>query len=133
MDEKRDFSERLRAALADRGLDPNGAGLEGLFNHHWQGRPVSRQTVWKWLRGQAIPTQDKLQELAKLVRVDPHTLRYGTRVTAKLRAAEARWDEGAGYVERETFEAFLNLPPAQRKVVREVILTFAKAHKAVGA
>jgi hypothetical protein len=32
-----------------------------------------------------------------------------------------------GYQEREMFEAFLTLPAPQRKIVREVIQTFAKA------
>ena len=39
-----------------------------------------------------------------------------------------RWDEGVGYLERETFDAFLKLPAPQRKPIREVILTFAKVH-----
>ena len=39
-----------------------------------------------------------------------------------------RWDEGVGYLERETFDAFLQLPVPQRKLIREVILTFARAH-----
>ena len=33
-----------------------------------------------------------------------------------------------GHSERETFNAFLQLPAAQRKIIREVILTFAKAN-----
>jgi hypothetical protein len=37
-------------------------------------------------------------------------------------------DEGAGHIERETFYGFLQLPAAQRKIIREVILTFAKAN-----
>ncbi len=32
------------------------------------------------------------------------------------------------HVERETFDAFLQLPAAQRKIIREVILIFAKAN-----
>ena len=39
-----------------------------------------------------------------------------------------RWDEGIGYLERETFDAFLQLPAPQHKLIREVILTFAKVH-----
>jgi hypothetical protein len=39
-----------------------------------------------------------------------------------------RWDEGVGFQEREVFDAFLRLPAPQRKIVREVILTFAKVH-----
>ena len=45
-----------------------------------------------------------------------------------LRAEQKRWDEGVGYLERETFETFLKLPAAQRKLIREVILTFAKVY-----
>ena len=45
-----------------------------------------------------------------------------------LRAEQKRWDEGVGYLERETFDAFLKLPAPQRKLIREVILTFAKVH-----
>jgi hypothetical protein len=37
-------------------------------------------------------------------------------------------DERSAYTERETFDAFLQLPAAQRKIIREVILTFAKAN-----
>ena len=41
-----------------------------------------------------------------------------------------RWDEGVGYQEREAFEAFLKLPAPQRKIVREVILAFARTQPA---
>jgi len=50
----------------------------------------------------------------------------------RLRAKQKRWDEGIDYQEREVFEAFLKLPVAQRKVVREVILAFVKADAAGG-
>ena len=39
-----------------------------------------------------------------------------------------RWDEGVAHLERKTFDAFLKLPAPQRKLIREVILTFAKVH-----
>lgn len=128
MKEKRDFSERLRAAMKAQRLEVSGAVLEREFNARWSGTPVRRQTAWKWLNGEAIPTQDKLQELAKLLKVDPHQLRFGEHVQAHLAAEKKRWDEGVGYLERETFDAFLQLPAPQRKVVREVILTFAQVH-----
>lgn len=128
MDEKREFSERLRAAMQAQRLDISASVLEREFNKYWLGTPVRRQTAWKWLNGESIPTQDKLQELAKLLKVEPQHLRYGGRVLANLRVEQKRWDEGAGYLERETFDAFLKLPAPQRKVIREIILTFAKVH-----
>ena len=57
-------------------------------------------------------------------------LRYGDHVAQRVRAKQKRWNEGIGYQEREVFEAFLKLPVAQRKVVREVILAFVKAGEA---
>ena len=128
MDEKREFSERLRAAMKAQKLEVSGPVLEREFNLRWSGNPVRRQTVWKWLNGEAIPTQDKLQELAKWLKLDSHRLRFGDHVQAHLRVEQNRWDEGVGYLERETFDAFLKLPAPQRKIIREVILTFAKVH-----
>ena len=133
MNEKQEFSERLRSAMKAQRLDISCAVLEHEFNLRWLGKPVRRQTVWKWLNGEAIPTQDKLQELAKWLKLDPHHLRFGDHVQTHLRAEKKRWDEGVGYLERETFDAFLKLPAPQRKIIREVILTFAKAHGSVDA
>jgi len=128
MNEKKDFSDRLRTAMKARRVEVSGAVLEREFNLRWSGKAVRRQTVWKWLNGEAIPTQDKLQELAKWLKLDPHRLRFGDHVQTHLLAEQKRWDEGVGYLERETFDAFLKLPAPQRKIVREVILTFAKVH-----
>lgn len=128
MREKRDFSERLRAAMKARGMSPSAAVLEREFNLRWAGKPVGRQTAWKWLNSQAIPTQDKLQELSRWLKVEPHELRFGDSVLRHLRAEQKRWDEGAGYLERETFDAFLQLTAPQRKIIREVILAFAKGN-----
>lgn len=133
MKEKKEFSDRLRAAMKVQRLEISGAVLEREFNLRWSGKPVRRQTAWKWLNGEAIPTQDKLQELAKWLKLDPQYLRFGGHVQAHLRAEQKRWNEGAGYLERETFDAFLQLPAPQRKLIREVILTFAKVHTEPGA
>ena len=111
-----------------RGLKISGAVLEREFNKNWLGTPVHRQTVWKWLNGESIPTQEKLQELSKWLKIEPDALRYGNAVRQSIEQRQQRWDEGMGYLERETFDAFLQLPAAQRKIIREVILTFAKAN-----
>ena len=61
--------------------------------------------------------------------MEPHQLRFGEHALRHLRSEQKRWDEGVGYLERETFDAFLQLPAPQRKLIREVILTFAKVHQ----
>lgn len=128
MSEKKEFSERLRAAMKARGLEISGAVLEREFNRNWLGTPVHRQTAWKWLNGEAIPTQDKLQELSKWLKVESDVLRFGTAVRVSVQQYQKRWEDGVGYLERETFDVFLQLPAPQRKIIREVILTFAKAN-----
>ncbi|MEQ1669019.1 MAG: hypothetical protein ABL868_11250 [Sulfuriferula sp.] len=57
----------------------------------------------------------------------PDELRYGAEIKAEIKQSRERWDEAINFQEREVFEAFLNLPAPQRKIVREVILAFAKA------
>jgi len=83
--------------------------------------------VRKWLLGESIPPYDKIVALAEMLSVVPEELCFGLTVKQRVSARRARWEEGIGYQEREIFEAFLALPPPQRKTVREVILAFAKA------
>lgn len=128
MGNKHEFAQRLRAAMAATGLEQGPGILLNLFNSHYWGRSVTFQAVSRWLKGEAIPAQNKLVVLAGLLNVEPEVLRFGDTVRHSVQQRRQRWDEGAGYLERETFDALLKLPAPQRKIIREVILTFAKAH-----
>ncbi len=130
MEHKLEFAQRLREAMVTAGLEPRPAVLLNLFNAQYWGRSVSFQAVSRWLRGEAIPAQDKLLVLAEILRVEPEVLRFGEAVRHRVREHRRRWEEGVGYQEREVLDAFLRLPAPQRKVVREVILAFAQAHAA---
>ena len=99
-----------------------------IVNRFYWGRSVSFQAVSRWLRGESIPEQDKLLTLAEVLKIEPEVLRFGEAVRNSVRVQRQRWEEGVGYLERETFDAFLQLPAPQRKLIREVILTFAKVH-----
>lgn len=111
------------------GLEARPGVLEKQFNAHYWGKSVTFQAVSRWLRGEAIPGQDKLQTLAGILKIEPEVLRFGDEVRNSVREQRQRWEDGVGYLERETFEAFLKLPVPQRKIVREVILAFAKAQQ----
>ena len=128
MDQKLEFAERLQHAMVAAGLEPRPGVLLSLFNAHYWGRSVTFQAVSRWMRGQSIPGQDKLLVLAEVLKVEPEVLRFGEGIRKSLQERKQRWDEGIGYQERETFDAFLKLPAPQRKIIREVILTFAKVH-----
>jgi len=112
------------------GYEARPAMLEREFNTRYWGKAITLQAVRAWLRGDAIPSQEKLQVLAEWLKIEPQVLRYGEEVTRAVRARRKSWEEGIGYQEREVFEAFLGLPAAQRKIVREVIMVFARAFSA---
>lgn len=126
MDEKAEFSQRLRKAIEDAGYPVRPTVLEREFNTRYWGRSVTVQAVRRWLRGEAIPSQEKLQVLAEWLKVEPHALRFGEEAALSIRAKRKQWDEALDYQERETIEQYLNLPAPQRKIIREVISTFAK-------
>ncbi|GAB2893743.1 hypothetical protein GCM10027046_23450 [Uliginosibacterium flavum] len=126
---KQAFAERLIAAMQALGLEPKPAVLEREFNQRYWGKAMTLHGVRRWLRGETLPSHEKLLVLAEWLRVQPQELRDGPEVEARIRKAKARWDEGVGYTEREVFEAFLSLPAPQKKIVCEVILAFAKAQQ----
>lgn len=128
MNEKIEFTERLRAAMVQAGYAASPSVLEHEFNLRWPGKSISNQAAWGWLNNRSIPMQDKMKVLAEWLKVEPDVLRFGDAVRLSVQQQKKRWDEGVGYVERETFDTFLQLPAAQRKIIREVILTFAKAN-----
>lgn len=123
---KAEFARRLRDAMAAAGYEAKPAVLEREFNQRYWGKAVTLHGVRRWLCGETFPAQDKLLVLSEWLGVEPQALRFGDETVKTVRARRKRWDEGLGYAEREIFEAFLRLPVPQRKIVREVILAFAR-------
>jgi hypothetical protein len=128
MDEKLEFARRLREAMQRAGYPVRPIVLEREFNTRYWGRSVTLQAVRRWLRGEAIPSQDKLQVLAEWLKLEPQVLRYGEGVAKSVQEYRERWEDKMSYQERETIDAFLQLPAPQRKVIREVIMAFAKVY-----
>lgn len=129
MNEKLEFAARLREAMTRAGYTARPSVLEREFNTRYWGAPVTLQAVSRWLNGQAIPAQDKVQVLAEWLKIEPQILRFGSQVVLSVQEHRQRWEDKLTYLERETVDAYLQLPAQQRKVVREVILTFAKVYR----
>ena len=127
MNEKLEFSDRLRAAILAAGYPPRPSIVVHEFNTRWRGASISTQAAWSWLNNKSIPLQDKIQVLADWLKTDPQALRFGESVRHSVNDNGKRWGEGSTYVEREAFDAFLKLPPTQRKTVRDVIAAFSLA------
>jgi transcriptional regulator with XRE-family HTH domain len=128
-EEKTRFSERLRAAMRQANLDVSATVLEKKFNARFGGTSVSSQAASQWLNGKAIPRLDKLRVLAEVLDVELAYLRDGDKGVRGVRDNKANWPEAVGNQDRSAFEAFLALPTAQRKLVRELILALGEAAK----
>ena len=126
--EKLLFAQRLIAAMQAQGYQPKPAILEREFNLRHFGEPVTLQGVRKWLIGTAIPSADKLLTLAKWLNVPPEELAFDKDMQKAIEQREINWQEEIGYKDKEIFDAFVLLPAPQKKVVREVIVAFAKAY-----
>jgi transcriptional regulator with XRE-family HTH domain len=127
---KQQFAERLRSAMVNAGYEGKPAVLEREFNTRFWGKPMTLHGVRRWLRGETLPSYEKLQVLANWLAVAPQELYYGDEAQYKVQERRARWDNSIGYEDRDIFEAFLKLPVPQRRMIREIILTFAKVHVA---
>jgi transcriptional regulator with XRE-family HTH domain len=90
---------------------------------------VSFQTVSSWLGGRAIPRQEKLRALAELLDVEPQTLHYGSKGGKAVREPAVAWPVSLSEVDRLAIVAYLELPPAQRKLLRDLISNLQEAAK----
>ena len=121
-EERQAFSRRLADAMRDAGYEPRPSVLFRLFNSRYPGESVSFQSVSRWLNARSIPEQDKLQVLAALFGIEPHRLRFGMGQASRHAAdPHTAWQPQPTQQDRETFDAYLALPPTQRKLVRELI------------
>jgi hypothetical protein len=123
-DEKAEFSARLRAALRDAHVEASASVLEKRFNSRYGGSPVTAQAISGWLNGKAIPKQDKVRVLAAIVGIEPHELQFGGK--PRVGEGRAQWVDAVGPQERAMLDAFLSLPTAQRKLVRDLILALSR-------
>ncbi len=124
--DKAEFARRLREAMIAAGYEPKPAVLEREFNLRHFGKPMTLQGVRRWLQGETMPSHDKLHTLADWLNIPPQELSFGAELTGKIDQRRKDWEVSISFQEREIFEAFLALPAPQKRVVREVILAFAR-------
>ena len=121
------FATRLAVAIADKGIKPSPTVLGNLFNLHFYGRPVTPHTVRNWLLGKAMPTQDKMVCLAKLLDTSPEQLRFGRSSEKTLIADFEGIHTEVANVDQQFFRRYLALTQSQRRMVRDVVGEFKSA------
>ncbi len=124
---RQEFSKRLAEAMQAKGYASRPGVLHKLFNSHYHGRSVAFSTASKWLRGEALPDQDRLEVLAAALEIDPHVLRFGGH---PRRVADTRlnWKEMAPE-DAAACTTYLNLPSKRRELVRDLLKALAEPAK----
>ncbi len=122
----KDFSQRLISSMENAGYSAKAAVLEREFNLRYWGKSVTLQGVRRWLIGEAVPAQDKLQVLAEWLAVDPHWLRFGEKISGSVQEQRARWNAKTTPEEREIIELFIGLPVDVKKSIGLMIKSVSK-------
>ena len=126
--EKEAFSGRLRQALAAAGEDERSpTRLAREFNRRYRGADISVNAAHLWLRGGAIPTQDKIKALALWLGVTPEWLRFGE--TDAPRTAYAAKEPSPTEADMELVRQFRRLNTGNRQVVRELVLSMLRVQR----
>ena len=119
------FAQRLKQAMERAGYEARPSVLEREFNTRYWGKPMTLHGVRRWLLGETMPRNDKILVLAEWLGEAPQNLGFGIEGAGS--AGQARRGPKAGaYRDEELMNALMSLPVSQRRVVREVILTFAR-------
>ena len=113
------FGERFRAALKSTGYPESPSELCRQLTKHG-GEPTTPQAVSSWLRGKSVPRQRNMRALAKMLRMDPVALLFGSTETGK-RVREPVAEFRVNAQDQHAVDAFLVLNIRKRKLVRELI------------
>jgi hypothetical protein len=129
-DDAKDFADRLRAALQDVGVRPSPTVVAHAFNQRYWGKSITVHTARTWLVGASIPMQDKLVVLSKWLKVSPQELRFGyenpENIPNQARENDPIVDQ-LNLQDREFLRNFLQLSPADKRLVRDVVDAIATA------
>ena len=92
------FSKRLIWALEVEGIALSPTILQREYNSLSNQAPITIHAARKWLMGEAIPTQGRIQILAECLNVSPSWLRFGEELgkssASVLKAQELRLVQG---------------------------------------
>ena len=113
------FSQRLTAALVASDIVVSATVVQREFNLLSPQAPVSVHAARKWIMGESIPTQRRLQVLAAWLKVAPNWLRFGDDYE----------DIGGNRIsvdEQLLLRSFRRLPVRERQKLLELVQTMAK-------
>ena len=126
--EKALFADRLELAINNKGIKLSPTVLCNLFNISWSGRSITPHTARNWILGVAMPQQDKLVCLAKLLDTSPGQLRYGRSSEKTMVLSNGNLESEISNTDQEFFVRYLKLDEARKRLARDVVMEFSKSN-----
>ena len=124
-EEREAFSERLRGTLAGSGCSTSPTEFSQEFNLRTNGPAITPHAARKWLRGEAIPTQDKLLVLSRWLALSPQWLRYGEGSDSSIDAG-APDAKGLPRDDRLLLQDIHRLDEPSRQIVRDLVASLIR-------
>ena len=117
-----EFAIRLEQAMAAKSIKHSPTVLVRLFNAEFDGKAVTPHTARNWMLGKAMPTQDKLLVLAKLLDTTAEQLRYGRLSEKTLTLQNA---DGSETVltsrQQQLVRKYIMLSDSQQRLVSDLV------------
>ena len=122
------FAERLGLAIKNKGIKQSPTVLCNLFISNWSGRSITPHTARNWILGIAMPQQDKLVCLAKLLDTSAGQLRYGRSIEKTMIFSTDNFESEITNTDQEFFMRYLNLDDVRKCLSRDVVVEFSKSN-----
>ncbi len=124
-DEKMYFSERLKSSLRAAGLSLRASDFARAFNARADGAAVTAHAARKWLRGEAIPTHEKLVIMAVWLGINAAWLRYGD-AHVDLPAGEVIPEANISTPALALMNDIHSLPLPAQQTIRDIVDAFLR-------
>jgi len=122
------FAERLGLAINNKGIKKSPTVLCNLFNSNWSGRSITPHTARNWILGIAMPQQDKLVSLAKLLDTSAGQLRYGRSNEKTMIFSTDNFESEVSNTDQEFFMRYLKLDDERKRLSRDIVVEFSKSN-----
>lgn len=123
--EKALFAERLGLALLNKGIKKSPTVLSNLFNAIYDGKSITPHSARNWILGVAMPQQEKLVCLAKILDTTAVQLRYGRSSEKTMIFNTDNFQSEISNTDQEFFLRYLKLDDTRKRLARDIVIEFS--------
>ncbi len=126
VDERVDFADRLCSALIAAHQPTGPSAFARAYNLRADGAAVTSHAARKWLRGEALPTQEKVLILARWLNVHASWLRFGDAENGMYQLGNIG-EQALTSEQLVLINDVISLPPSSQVIIRDMVDSFLRA------